>query len=320
MTIVLLRIILRVIMIWTFDLHVFFLVLKSKWDIVEYRYENDPFLKKKHGMKKKKVPSTVIPSREQPQKNDICLASSSEYFVSLSSRALVHTTPSSLDVHLLPTRTAMWCPPQIGFQQNNRNPVERTVPPACRLTWPTPFLVLLPSTNTLSVQCDPTFKRGWCGDFNKVEIRNLWSLLVCPQILGKILSTDIDWIFGWRSRTGISDPDLVLVFHFFSLGMDIDTSSAGTPIPGTSESRWFSLILLHERIRKRIWWGNFPRLLTSCRKLQLYPLGHCPLDSHCRQSPRILCTRCCSWILDPDVLLKNFHFCSQNSYFEFPAR
>ena len=54
MTIVLLRIILRVIMIWTFDLHVFFLVLKSKWDIVEYRYENDPFLKKKNTEWKKK--------------------------------------------------------------------------------------------------------------------------------------------------------------------------------------------------------------------------------------------------------------------------
>ena len=36
----------------------------------------------------------------------------------------------------------------------------------------------------------------------------------------------------------------------------------------------------------------FPRLLISWRKLQLSPSTHCPLDSHCQQSPRILCTRC----------------------------
>ena len=36
----------------------------------------------------------------------------------------------------------------------------------------------------------------------------------------------------------------------------------------------------------------FPRLLTSWRKLQLSPPVHCPLESHCQQYPRILCTRC----------------------------
>ena len=36
----------------------------------------------------------------------------------------------------------------------------------------------------------------------------------------------------------------------------------------------------------------FPRLLISWRKLQLSPFTHCPLVSHCQQSPRILCTRC----------------------------
>ena len=30
----------------------------------------------------------------------------------------------------------------------------------------------------------------------------------------------------------------------------------------------------------------------SWRKLQLSPFTHCPLVSHCQQSPRILCTRC----------------------------
>ena len=36
---------------------------------------------------------------------------------------------------------------------------------------------------------------------------------------------------------------------------------------------------------------TFPRLLISWRKLQLSPFTHCPLVSHCQQSPRILCTR-----------------------------
>ena len=34
------------------------------------------------------------------------------------------------------------------------------------------------------------------------------------------------------------------------------------------------------------------RVLMSGRKLQLSPLEHCPLASHCQQSPRILCSRC----------------------------
>ena len=35
-----------------------------------------------------------------------------------------------------------------------------------------------------------------------------------------------------------------------------------------------------------------------------YPFTHCPLVSHCQQSPRILCTRCfVPWILDHGVLL-----------------
>ena len=34
-----------------------------------------------------------------------------------------------------------------------------------------------------------------------------------------------------------------------------------------------------------------PRSWISWRKLQWSPPAHCPLDSHCQQSPRILCTR-----------------------------
>ena len=49
----------------------------------------------------------------------------------------------------------------------------------------------------------------------------------------------------------------------------------------------------------------FARLLISWRKLQLSPLEHCPLVSHCQQSPRILFlyTLFCSLILNHSVLL-----------------
>ena len=50
---------------------------------------------------------------------------------------------------------------------------------------------------------------------------------------------------------------------------------------------------------------TFPRLLISWRKLHLSPFTHCPLVSHCQQSPRILCTRIqclfCPLILDHGV-------------------
>ena len=83
-------------------------------------------------------------------------------------------------------------------------------------------------------------------------------------------------------------------------------STTGTSSSGTSGSRCFSLILLHERIRRRIRLCQlFPRLLISWRRLQLFPLGHCPLDSHCQRSPRILRpTLFCPMILDHGVLLK----------------
>ena len=49
----------------------------------------------------------------------------------------------------------------------------------------------------------------------------------------------------------------------------------------------------------------FHVFFISWRKLQLSPLEHCPLNSHCQQSPRILHTLCfCPWILDHGVLLK----------------
>ena len=48
----------------------------------------------------------------------------------------------------------------------------------------------------------------------------------------------------------------------------------------------------------------FARLLISWWKLQSSPLDHCPLDSHCQHSPRILCTGgFVPWNLDHDVSL-----------------
>ena len=88
-------------------------------------------------------------------------------------------------------------------------------------------------------------------------------------------------------------------------------SSTGTSSSGTSGFRRFLFILLHERIRRRIRLCLFfARLLISWRKLQLSPLEHCPLVSHCQQSPRILCPRCfVPFIISvsaPKILISNF--------------
>ena len=70
-------------------------------------------------------------------------------------------------------------------------------------------------------------------------------------------------------------------------------STTGTFSSGTSGSRWLSIILPHERIRRRI---------RLCRFFHAYSYrgGNCNCllshtarwFSHCQQSPRILCTRC----------------------------
>ena len=70
----------------------------------------------------------------------------------------------------------------------------------------------------------------------------------------------------------------------------------------------------------------FARFLTSCRKLQVSPLEHCPLNSHC-QSPRVLFlfTRFCTLILDhgawskfPCLASKNSSFSNSGRYFFWP--
>ena len=82
-------------------------------------------------------------------------------------------------------------------------------------------------------------------------------------------------------------------------------STTGTFSSGTSGSRWFSLILLHERIRRRIWWCNFSTLIgivaeTAIVSFHTLPVGF-PLPTISKNS---LYTLFCSLILDHGVLLK----------------
>ena len=95
----------------------------------------------------------------------------------------------------------------------------------------------------------------------------------------------------------------------------IDTFYHWDFFPGTTGSRCFSLILLHERIRRRFDCVIFPRLFISWRKLQLSPFTHCPLVSHCQHSPRVLCPRCfVTWFLTT-AFLSSFPFLSPKFLF-----
>ena len=82
-------------------------------------------------------------------------------------------------------------------------------------------------------------------------------------------------------------------------------STAGTFTSGTSGPRWFSLILPHERIRRRIWWWTFPTLIdivaeTAIVSFHTLSVGF-PLPTVSKNS---LYTLFCSLILDHGVLLK----------------
>ena len=81
-------------------------------------------------------------------------------------------------------------------------------------------------------------------------------------------------------------------------------STTGTFSSGTSGSRWFSLILLRERIRKRIW-CNFFTLIEIVAENEIFffhtlPVGF-PLPTISKNS---LYTLFCSLFLDYGVLLK----------------
>ena len=98
-------------------------------------------------------------------------------------------------------------------------------------------------------------------------------------------------------------------------------STAGTFTSGTSGPRWFSLILPHERILRRIWWWTLTTLIhivaeTAIVSFHTLPVGY-PL-------PTISKNSLYSLFLSPDSWQRrssqNFHFWPQNSYFEFLAR
>ena len=69
-------------------------------------------------------------------------------------------------------------------------------------------------------------------------------------------------------------------------------STTGTFSSGTSGSRCFSLILLHEGIRRRIRLCHFSTLIDIVAETAIVFSRTLPVELHCQQSPRILCTRC----------------------------
>ena len=76
-----------------------------------------------------------------------------------------------------------------------------------------------------------------------------------------------------------------------------------------------------ERIRRRIRLCHFSTLIDIVAETTIFPFTHCPLVSHCQQSPWILCTRCnVHWFVTTAFLSYNFHSWRHISYFVFPAR
>ena len=69
-------------------------------------------------------------------------------------------------------------------------------------------------------------------------------------------------------------------------------STTGTLAYGTSGSRRMSLILLHERTRRRIRLCQFCTLVDIVTETAIVSFRTLPVGFHCQQSPRILCTRC----------------------------
>ena len=69
-------------------------------------------------------------------------------------------------------------------------------------------------------------------------------------------------------------------------------STAGAFTSGTSGSRWFSLILQHERIRRRIWWCNCSTLIRIGAETAIVSFHTLPVGFPLPQSPIILCIRC----------------------------
>ena len=106
-------------------------------------------------------------------------------------------------------------------------------------------------------------------------------------------------------RCNFSQNELLQVPLKVILAKPSRRSTTGTSASVTSGSRWFSLTLLHARIRRRIWWCNFSTLIhivaeTAIVSFHTLPVGF-PLPTISKNS---LYTLFCSLILDHGVLLK----------------
>ena len=131
---------------------------------------------------------------------------------------------------------------------------------------------------------------------------------------------------AWSCRTSILEvPPFTKWVISSSFEVILATPSrhctTGTFSSGTSVSRWLSLILLHERIRRRSWWCNFSTLIdivaeTAIVSFHTLPVGF-PLPTISKNS---LSTLFCPLILAHGVLLKISISDPKNSYFECLAR
>ena len=80
-------------------------------------------------------------------------------------------------------------------------------------------------------------------------------------------------------------------------------STTGTPTPGTSGSRCFSLILLHERIRRRIRLCHFSTLIDIVAETAIVSSGTLPVGLPLPTSKNSLYTLFCPLILEHCVSL-----------------
>ena len=180
------------------------------------------------------------------------------------------------------------------------------------LSWLLPWLTT--GCRTFSCQSFILFQHSHCtfviilfGPFTRLFI----NLTVCPKP-----TTTLGLVEQAFWRVPLFTERVVASSFEVTLARPSMHSTTSAFHSRTSGSRRFSLILLHERIRRRIWWCNFSTLIDIVAELQFSPLEHCPLNSHCQQSPRILCTRCfVPWFFWPWRFSHNFHFWRQNSYF-----
>ena len=104
------------------------------------------------------------------------------------------------------------------------------------------------------------------------------------------------------------------------LAKTLKHSTTGASSPRISGSRWFSLIVLHQRIRRRIWWCNFSTLIVTVAET-----ANCLLSNTVRCTPIVnnLQKFFVNAVLSPDSWPKrshNFSFWPHSSNFVSLAR